>query len=65
MSFGIKKDVGTLLVGVLSSLEKKGKIISPFDIQIAAHAISENLILVINNNKEFSRIKNIRLENWL
>jgi tRNA(fMet)-specific endonuclease VapC len=32
--------------------------------QIAAQAISRDLILVTNNTSEFSRISNIKLENW-
>lgn len=46
-------------------LEGKGIVIGPFDLQIAAHAISENLILVTNNLKEFSRVSKLKLENWL
>ncbi len=32
---------------------------------IAADAISLNAILVTNNEKEFKRIENLKLENWL
>ena len=32
---------------------------------IAAHSISLGLILVTNNTKEFKRITDIRLENWV
>jgi len=46
-------------------LESKGKLIGPYDLQIAAQAISRNLILVTNNVKEFSRIPELRIENWV
>jgi len=46
-------------------LEQKGTIIGAYDLQIAAHAKSLNAILVTNNLKEFSRIKKLKLENWL
>ncbi len=46
-------------------LEKKGKIIGAYDLQIAAHALSLNAVLVTNNTKEFSRIDALRVENWL
>jgi tRNA(fMet)-specific endonuclease VapC len=50
---------------IRAELEKKGKIIGPYDMQIAAQAISRDLILVTNNISEFSRIPNIKLENWV
>ena len=48
-----------------AGLEKKGKIIGENDIHIAAHAISQGLILVTNNLKEFKRVPNLALENWI
>jgi len=50
---------------IRAGLEKRGKIIGPYDLQIAAQAISRNLILVTNNTKEFERVENLRLENWM
>ena len=32
---------------------------------ISAHAKSQNLILVTNNTREFERIPELRLENWV
>lgn len=48
-----------------SNLKKKGQIISDMDILIASIAISNDLILVTNNTKEFNRIDQLRLENWV
>ncbi len=45
-------------------LEKQGHPIGPLDLLIAAHALSQKLILVTNNEKEFKRIKNLKVENW-
>jgi len=45
-------------------LEKQGQIIGPLDLLIAAHAMSEQLIIVTNNDKEFRRIQNLTVENW-
>lgn len=45
-------------------LEKQGQPIGPLDLLIAAHALSQKLILVTNNDKEFRRIKNLKVENW-
>jgi len=48
-----------------SYLERKGTIIGPYDLQIAAQALSRDLTLVSNNTKEFSRVPKLRLENWV
>lgn len=50
---------------IRADLERKGSIIGSYDMQIAAQAISRNLILVTNNTKEFSRVNGIKLENWI
>jgi tRNA(fMet)-specific endonuclease VapC len=50
---------------VRAQLEKSGKVNGPYDLQIAGQAISLNLILVTNNEKEFSRVKGLRIENWV
>lgn len=46
-------------------LQKKGLPIGPMDQLIASHAISLNATLVTNNEREFRRIPNLKLENWL
>jgi tRNA(fMet)-specific endonuclease VapC len=46
-------------------LKTKGTIISDLDIFIGATSISNNLILVTRNVKEFDRMENIQLENWI
>ena len=45
-------------------LEKRGKIIGAMDLLIGAQALSRNLILVTNNEKEFNRIEGVKIENW-
>jgi tRNA(fMet)-specific endonuclease VapC len=49
---------------IRANLERQGNIIGAYDLMIGAHALSENLILVTNNTKEFQRINNLSLENW-
>jgi tRNA(fMet)-specific endonuclease VapC len=46
-------------------LESKGKTIGPLDTLIAAHALSLDLTIISNNIKEFSRIPNLKCENWV
>ena len=50
---------------IRSHLEKKGHVIGPLDMLIAAHAVSENLTLITNNEKEFKRVKSLKVENWV
>jgi len=46
-------------------LRSKGDIISDFDLLIGATAISNKMIMVTRNVKEFSKMKNIQIENWV
>lgn len=50
---------------IRSLLESKGKIIGPLDMLIAAHALGLDLTIISNNIKEFSRIPNLKCENWI
>lgn len=50
---------------IRSHLEKQGHVIGPLDMLIAAHALSENLTLITNNEKEFKRVKALKVENWV
>jgi tRNA(fMet)-specific endonuclease VapC len=46
-------------------LEKRGTPIGAFDYLIAAHALSLDTILVTNNEREFSRVPGLKVENWV
>jgi tRNA(fMet)-specific endonuclease VapC len=46
-------------------LESKGKTIGPLDMLIAAHALSLDLTIISNDIKEFSRVPNLKCENWI
>lgn len=46
-------------------LEKRGCIIGPYDMLIAAHAIALDATLVTDNTREFQRVPRLRIENWL
>jgi len=51
--------------GVIRSyLESKGIPISERDLQIAAIARSNHLVVVTHNTREFSRIPGLQLEDW-
>lgn len=49
---------------IRASLQKRGRLIGPYDMLIAAQALANNLILVTNNTDEFSRVHGLRLEDW-
>ncbi|MDP8236215.1 MAG: PIN domain-containing protein [Candidatus Erginobacter occultus] len=50
---------------IRAGLEKRGKPLSFTDIQIAAIALSNQLILITGNTGHFTRIPALRVENWL
>ena len=46
-------------------LEKSGVPIGPLDLLIAAQALSRKSVLITNNEKEFKRVNNLKVENWM
>jgi tRNA(fMet)-specific endonuclease VapC len=46
-------------------LEQQGIPVGSLDLLIAAHALSLDCILVTNNEKEFIRIPNLKIDNWV
>lgn len=50
---------------ICADLQRKGTPIGPMDMLIAAHARAENMILVTNNTREFERVTDLKLENWV
>ncbi len=50
---------------VRAALEKAGAIIGANDLLIAAHALSMGMTLVTNNEREFSRVSGLKVENWI
>jgi tRNA(fMet)-specific endonuclease VapC len=47
------------------TLKRQGMPISGNDIFIAAHALALEATLVTDNEREFSRVKGLKVENWL
>ncbi len=46
-------------------LRKSGTMISDFDLLIGCTAVHNELIMVTENQREFERISNIKIENWI
>jgi tRNA(fMet)-specific endonuclease VapC len=50
---------------IRKELKDKNCLIGPLDMLIGAHAKSLNMTLVTNNVREFERIANLEIENWV
>jgi tRNA(fMet)-specific endonuclease VapC len=50
---------------IRSALERAGTPIGGNDLWIAAHARAEGLVLVTNNEREFKRVKGLKIESWV
>jgi tRNA(fMet)-specific endonuclease VapC len=50
---------------IRARLQNSGQIIGNNDLWLAAHARSQDWILVTNNEKEFLRVDGLRVENWV
>lgn len=50
---------------IRTDLKAKGTPIGNNDLWIAAHCLSLDATLVSNNVKEFERVSNLKLENWV
>lgn len=58
-------DESALLFGqIRARLASAGTPIGAYDLQIAAIALANNLILVTHNTKEFERVDGLQLEDW-
>src|SRR5580658_9423459 len=50
--------------GLRANLESNGEMIGNNDLWIAAHAVAAGLTLVTNNEKEFRRVRGLKVQNW-
>ena len=49
---------------IRAELERRGEMIGNNDLWIAAHALASGLTLVTNNEKEFKRVRGLKVQNW-
>jgi tRNA(fMet)-specific endonuclease VapC len=49
---------------IRAELESRGEMIGNNDLWIAAHAMESSLTLVTNNEKEFRRVRALKVQNW-
>ncbi|MBA3922305.1 MAG: type II toxin-antitoxin system VapC family toxin [Nostocaceae cyanobacterium] len=58
-------DAAAIIFGsIRADLAALGTPIGPYDLQIAAIALANNLILVTHNTREFRRVNGLQLEDW-
>ena len=49
---------------IRAALQKAGALIGPNDLWIAAHARAAGLTLATNNEREFKRVSDLKIDNW-
>jgi tRNA(fMet)-specific endonuclease VapC len=49
---------------IRAKLEKRGRMIGPYDTMIAAQCLRYNFVLVTTDIEDFRRVKDLRRENW-
>lgn len=64
VSLPFDDDAALIYGNIRAYLAKQGTPIGSNDLQIAAIALCHNLTLVTHNTREFSRIPDLRLEDW-
>jgi tRNA(fMet)-specific endonuclease VapC len=47
-----------------AELESRGEVIGNNDLWIAAHAMAAGLTLVTNDEREFRRVRGLKIQNW-
>jgi len=61
----LDESVDKVYAEIRVNLERKGLPIGQHDLLIAAHALSLGLTVVTANEREFIRVENLTVENWL
>ncbi len=62
LDFGSKE--AEKAAAIRNQLRAPGTPIGPYDFLIVATALANDLILVTSNEKEFTRIQELKIENW-
>jgi tRNA(fMet)-specific endonuclease VapC len=60
----LPENAGDVYGFIRAELESRGEVIGPNDLWIASHALASGLALVTNNEKEFRRIRGLKVQNW-
>jgi tRNA(fMet)-specific endonuclease VapC len=63
-ALSLPETAGEVYGRILAELESKGEMIGNNDLWIAAHAVAAGLTLVTNNEREFRRVRDLKVQNW-
>ena len=55
---------GEMWAEIRTRLKREGRMIGNNDLWIAAHALTADLTVVTNNEREFRRVPRLKVENW-
>lgn len=56
---------GIIYAKLRADLHRRGALIGPMDMLIAAHALALDAVLVTDNEREFGRVVGLKVENWI
>lgn len=60
----VDSDLATTAAHMRADLRRQGQPIGPYDLLIAATALTHQLTVVTRNTREFSRVAGLSLEDW-
>jgi tRNA(fMet)-specific endonuclease VapC len=63
-ALSLPESAAEIYAATRAELESKGQVIGTHDLWIAAHALASDLILVTSNEKEFRRVRGLKIQNW-
>ena len=63
-SFPFEDTAAEIFGRIRADVVTRGMTLGPYDLQISAVALAENLTLVTHNTGEFSRVPGLRIEDW-
>lgn len=61
---GLDSEAAKVAGRIRAELAAMGTPIGPYDVQIAAIALTNDLILVTHNVREFNRVNGLQIEDW-
>jgi tRNA(fMet)-specific endonuclease VapC len=63
-ALALPESAGEAYGSIRADLQSKGEMIGNNDLWIAAHALAAGLTLVTNNEREFRRVRGLKVQNW-
>jgi tRNA(fMet)-specific endonuclease VapC len=61
----INTDIANIAAEIYADLRRRNQVIGHTDVLIGATAIHHDMVIITNNQADFSRIPNLDLDNWM